>query len=184
MFDGGRPRASLRWLLIGALHRDQQQPQVADLGKQTVKGRLIGNLTGDDSHAVGFRRDTHAVKPGGPTLVEAVLDSNLVVHNSSRPRDAASVVTCECRPGWTPRRPPAVTWYPKVVRIASPPGELAQGDGRDGQRDRTDEGGEHDRVAGETGRLSEPGGEYEDVLRRGQPGHHHRREQQDAVKPQ
>lgn len=87
VFDGGRPCGLWAcvpitcWrLLAGALHRDQLQAEIADLGEHAVQGSLVGHLAGDDGHTAWFIGDSHAVEPGAPVLVKAVLDSNLVVH--------------------------------------------------------------------------------------------------------
>src|SRR5215472_101650 len=77
-FQRGRPGGDARWSIwIEVAYRDQEQPEVAYLGQQSVQGGLIGDRACDD----GFfpvAGDLEVLEPGGPPLVEDALDPDLV----------------------------------------------------------------------------------------------------------
>jgi len=56
--------------------RDQEQPEVADLGQQPVQGGLVGDRAADDG-LLPVAGDLEVLEPGGPPLVEDALDPDL-----------------------------------------------------------------------------------------------------------
>jgi hypothetical protein len=64
-----------------ALYGQQREAKVANLGQQAVQCCLVGDHACDDGYTAGLVGDLHAVKPRGPALVEAVCDSDFVLHS-------------------------------------------------------------------------------------------------------
>jgi hypothetical protein len=78
---GSRTVVVFSMLCTDALYGQQREAEVANLGQQAVQCCLIGDQACDDGHTVGLGGDLHAVEPRGPALVEAVGDSDLVLHS-------------------------------------------------------------------------------------------------------
>ena len=58
-------------------YRDQEQPEVANLGQQPVEGSLIGERAGDDGF-LPVAGDLEVLESCGPPPVEDALDPDLV----------------------------------------------------------------------------------------------------------
>ena len=57
---------------------DQGQTHVADIGEQPVQGGLADNDALEDGDPAAVVAERQSVEPGGPTLVEMFLDTDLV----------------------------------------------------------------------------------------------------------
>ena len=68
-----RRAGDARWLIwIEVAYRDQEQPEVAYLGQQSVQGGLIGDRACDDG-VLPVAADLEVLEPGGPPPVEDAL---------------------------------------------------------------------------------------------------------------
>src|ERR1700733_1207405 len=97
--------ASLPRLVFGVAgvewaHRDQAQPEVADLGQQPVPCGLIGKQ-GNDDRLRAVAAELEAAEPVRPLVVEDAVDADLVAGGPPRaphvcPPSPLAASTCTC----------------------------------------------------------------------------------------